>query len=99
MIKEGRIQGVLRGGSWRTFHWKKLVIGRRLYRIQYADVDSGQFGRSSSLSHGCDETSSQSKGQRSSANKRSSRSEVRCHASTIHRSTLIRHACHSFLLF
>ena len=30
MIKKGRIQGFLRG-SWRTFHWKKLVIGRRLY--------------------------------------------------------------------
>jgi hypothetical protein len=37
MIKEGRVQGFLRGGSWRTFHWKKLVMRRRLYRIQYVD--------------------------------------------------------------
>jgi hypothetical protein len=38
------------------------------------------------FSMSCDETSSQSEGQRSSANERSSRSEMRCHASTIHRS-------------
>jgi hypothetical protein len=37
MIKEGRVRGFLRGGSWRTFHLKKLVVGRKLYRIQYAD--------------------------------------------------------------
>jgi hypothetical protein len=37
MIEEGRVRGFLRGGSWRTFHWKKLVVGRKLYRIQYAD--------------------------------------------------------------
>jgi hypothetical protein len=47
----------------------------------------------------CDETSLQSKDQSSSANERSSRSEVRCHASTIHRSTPTRHARHSLLLF
>jgi hypothetical protein len=37
MIEEGRVSGFLRGGSWRTFHWKKLVVGRKLYRIQYED--------------------------------------------------------------
>lgn len=37
MVEEGRVQGFLRGGSWRTFHWKKLVVGRRLYRIQWED--------------------------------------------------------------
>jgi hypothetical protein len=37
MIEEGRVRGFLRGGSWRTSHWKKLVMGRKLYRIQYAD--------------------------------------------------------------
>ena len=37
MIEEGRVQGFLRGGSWRTFHWKKLVVGRKLFRIQYED--------------------------------------------------------------
>jgi hypothetical protein len=37
MIEEGRVRGFLRGGSWRTFHWKKLVMGRKLYRIQCAD--------------------------------------------------------------
>ena len=37
MIEEGRVRGFLRGGSWRTFHWKKLVVGRKLYRIQYED--------------------------------------------------------------
>jgi hypothetical protein len=37
MIEEGHIRGFLRGGSWGTFHWKKLVVGRKLYRIQYAD--------------------------------------------------------------
>jgi hypothetical protein len=52
-----------------------------------------------SFSMSCDETSSQSEGQRSSVNERSSRSEVRCHASNIHRSTLTRHARHSLLLF
>jgi hypothetical protein len=33
MIEEGSVRGFLRGGSWRTFHWKKLVMGRKLYRI------------------------------------------------------------------
>ena len=37
MIEKGRVRGFLRGESWRTFHWKKLVVGRKLYRIQYAD--------------------------------------------------------------
>ena len=37
MIEEGRVRGFLRGGSWRTFHWKKLVVGKKLYRIQYED--------------------------------------------------------------
>lgn len=37
MIEEGRVRGFLRGGSWRTFHWKKLVVGRKLYRIQWED--------------------------------------------------------------
>jgi hypothetical protein len=37
MIEEGRIRGFLRGGSCRTFHWKKLVVRWKLYRIQYAD--------------------------------------------------------------
>lgn len=37
MVEEGRVQGFLRGGSWRTFHWKKLVVGRKLYRIQWED--------------------------------------------------------------
>ena len=37
MIEEGRVRGFLRGGSWRTFHWKKLVVGRKLSRIQYED--------------------------------------------------------------
>jgi hypothetical protein len=46
-----------------------------------------------------DETFSQSEDQRSNVNERSSRSEVRCHVSTIHRSTLTRHARHSLLLF
>jgi hypothetical protein len=32
--EEGRVWGFLRGGNWRTFHWKKLVVGRKLYRIQ-----------------------------------------------------------------
>ncbi|KAI1623271.1 hypothetical protein EDD37DRAFT_464264 [Exophiala viscosa] len=37
MIEEGRVRGSLRGGSWRAFHWKRLVVGKRLYRIQYVD--------------------------------------------------------------
>jgi hypothetical protein len=37
MIEKGRVPGFLRGESRRTFHWKKLVVGRKLYRIQYAD--------------------------------------------------------------
>lgn len=37
MIQEGRVRGFLRGGSWRTFHWRRLVVGRKLYRIQYED--------------------------------------------------------------
>ena len=37
MVEEGRVQGFLKGGSWRTFHWKKLVVGRKLYRIQLED--------------------------------------------------------------
>ena len=37
MIEEGRVQGYLRGGSWRAFHWKKLLVGKKLYRIQYED--------------------------------------------------------------
>jgi len=36
MIEKGRVRGFLREESWRTFHWKKLVMGRKLYRIQYA---------------------------------------------------------------
>ncbi|KAK4943255.1 hypothetical protein LTR10_017097 [Elasticomyces elasticus] len=37
MVEEGRVRGFLRGGSWRAFHWKRLVVGKRLYRIQYVD--------------------------------------------------------------
>lgn len=37
MIEEGRVPGFLRGGSWRGFHWKRLMVGRKLYRIQYED--------------------------------------------------------------
>lgn len=37
MVEEGRVQGYLRGGSWRAFHWRKLIVGRKLYRIQYED--------------------------------------------------------------
>ncbi|EXJ62454.1 hypothetical protein A1O7_02891 [Cladophialophora yegresii CBS 114405] len=37
MIEEGRVRGYLRGGSWRAFHWRKLIVGRKLYRIQYED--------------------------------------------------------------
>ncbi|KAK5235198.1 hypothetical protein LTR47_004034 [Exophiala xenobiotica] len=37
MVEEGRVRGFLRGGSWRAFHWKKLIVGRKLYRIQYED--------------------------------------------------------------
>jgi hypothetical protein len=37
MIEKGRVRGFLRGESWRMFHWKKFVVGRKLYRIQYAD--------------------------------------------------------------
>lgn len=37
MIEEGRVRGFLRGGSWRAFHWQRLIVGRKLYRIQYED--------------------------------------------------------------
>ena len=37
MVEEGRVRGYLRGGSWRAFHWKKLIVGKKLYRIQYED--------------------------------------------------------------
>jgi hypothetical protein len=37
MMEEGRVLGFLKGGSWRAFHWKKLLVGRKLYRIQYED--------------------------------------------------------------
>ncbi|OAP61334.1 hypothetical protein AYL99_03537 [Fonsecaea erecta] len=37
MVEEGRVRGFLRGGSWRGFHWKKLIVGKKLYRIQYED--------------------------------------------------------------
>ncbi|RMZ89286.1 hypothetical protein DV736_g3484, partial [Chaetothyriales sp. CBS 134916] len=37
MAEEGRVFGYLRGGSWRAFHWKRLTVGRKLYRIQYED--------------------------------------------------------------
>ena len=37
MVEEGKVLGFLRGGSWRTFHWKKLLVGRKLFRIQYED--------------------------------------------------------------
>ncbi|RMZ86031.1 hypothetical protein DV737_g294, partial [Chaetothyriales sp. CBS 132003] len=37
MAEEGRVFGFLRGGSWRAFHWKRLTVGRKLYRIQYED--------------------------------------------------------------
>jgi hypothetical protein len=37
MMEQGRVQGFLKGGSWRAFHWKKLLVGRKLYRIQYED--------------------------------------------------------------
>ena len=37
MVEEGRVRGYLRGGSWRAFHWKKLIVGRKLYRIQFED--------------------------------------------------------------
>ena len=37
MMEEGTVQGFLKGGSWRAFHWKKLQVGRKLYRIQYED--------------------------------------------------------------
>ena len=36
-VEEGRVSGFLQGGSWRTFHWRKLVVGKKLYRIQYED--------------------------------------------------------------
>ncbi|RMD39432.1 hypothetical protein DV735_g5695, partial [Chaetothyriales sp. CBS 134920] len=35
--EEGRVASFLRGGSWRAFHWKRLTVGRKLYRIQYED--------------------------------------------------------------
>jgi hypothetical protein len=37
MVEEGRVKGFLRGGSWRAFHWRKLIVGKKLYRIQYED--------------------------------------------------------------
>ena len=37
MVEEGRVRGFLRGGSWRAFHWRKLIVGKKLYRIQYED--------------------------------------------------------------
>jgi hypothetical protein len=37
MVEEGRVRGYLRGGSWRAFHWRKLMVGKKLYRIQYED--------------------------------------------------------------
>lgn len=37
MLEEGRVKGFLRGGSWRSFNWRKLVVGRKMYRIQYED--------------------------------------------------------------
>ena len=37
MIEHGQVSGFLRGGSWRTFNWRRLVTGRKLYRIQYED--------------------------------------------------------------
>ena len=37
MIEEGKVQGFLKGGSWRTFNWRRLVVGRKLHRIQYED--------------------------------------------------------------
>lgn len=37
IVEEGRVKGFLRGGSWRAFHWRKLMVGKRLYRIQYED--------------------------------------------------------------
>ncbi len=37
MVEEGRVRGYLRGGSWRAFHWRKLIVGRKMYRIQYED--------------------------------------------------------------
>ena len=37
MLESGLVNGFLRGGSWRTFHWRRLVVGRKMYRIQYED--------------------------------------------------------------
>ncbi|ETN42409.1 uncharacterized protein HMPREF1541_01563 [Cyphellophora europaea CBS 101466] len=37
MVEEGRVRGYLRGGSWRAFNWKKLIVGKKLYRLQYED--------------------------------------------------------------
>jgi hypothetical protein len=37
MVEEGRVAGYLRGGTWRAFNWKRLLVGRKLYRIQYED--------------------------------------------------------------
>jgi hypothetical protein len=37
MIEKGHVREFLRGESGRTFHRKKLVAGRKLYRTQYAD--------------------------------------------------------------
>ncbi len=37
MVEEGRVRGFLRGGSWRAFHWRRLIVGKKLYRIQYED--------------------------------------------------------------
>lgn len=30
-------QSSLKGGSWTSFHWNRLVTGKKLYRIQYKD--------------------------------------------------------------
>lgn len=37
LVEDARVRGFLTGGSWRAFHWRKLVVGRKLYRIQYED--------------------------------------------------------------
>jgi hypothetical protein len=37
VVEEGRVGGYLRGGTWRAFNWKRLLVGRKLYRIQYED--------------------------------------------------------------
>ena len=35
--KMSRSPSTLRGGSWSIFNWNRIVTGRRLYRLQYAD--------------------------------------------------------------